>query len=124
MLKRNSEKRKKTGGEMQPAIILTPLAWIVFLGGQSLAHGAISVVHLALGGLCCMLVARGSRWGRLFCAPYNVLLVISIYSHGSAEMVWPAMDIVSGLCFSVATIALFLPVNPRSTADKYPMTAL
>lgn len=124
MSEKNNNTRTKAGAKLQPAMILIPLAWVVFLGGQSFAHGTISMVHLAIGTLCCLLVTRDSRWGRLFCAAYNVLLVISMYYQGSADKVWPALDIVSGLCFVIATIALFLPSNLAPTDRNRSITAL
>lgn len=95
--------------KVQPATILLPLAWIVFLLGQCMTQGTISLVHLGVGGLCCMLVFNESRWGRLFCAMYNLLLVISIYLQGKDVMTWPLVDVVSTLLFTGATITLFLP---------------
>ncbi len=95
--------------KVQPAKILLPLAWIVFLVGQCITEGTISLVHLGVGGLCCMLVLNESRWGRLFCAIYNILLVISMCLQGKIVMAWPFMDDISTLLFTVATITLFLP---------------
>ncbi|TKB05847.1 hypothetical protein [Desulforhopalus sp. IMCC35007] len=95
--------------EVHPATILLPLAWIVFVAGQAIAQGTISLMHLGIGGLCCLLVFNKSRWGRLFCAMYNVLLVISIYLQGKDLMAWPLMDVISTLLFTGATITLFIP---------------
>ncbi|MFT5729472.1 MAG: hypothetical protein ACI8PB_003643 [Desulforhopalus sp.] len=105
----NKKGFREMAKEVQPAKILLPLAWIVFLVGQGMAQGTISLVHLGVGGLCCMLVFNESQWGRLFCAMYNSLLVISIYLQDGSVMEWPLIDVVSTLLFTVATITLFLP---------------
>ena len=105
----NNRRYREIVKEIQPAKILLPLAWIVFLLGQGIAQGTISLVHLAVGGLCCMLVFNESKWGRLFCAVYNVLLVISIFLQGEGVMEWPLVDIISTLLFTGATITLFFP---------------
>lgn len=105
----NNRRYREIVKGIQPAKILLPLAWIVFLLGQGIAQGTISLVHLGVGGLCCMLVFNESKWGRLFCAVYNFLLVISISLQGEGVMEWPLVDIISTLLFTGATITLFLP---------------
>lgn len=105
----NNRGFREMAQKVQPAKILLPLAWIVFLVGQCMTHGTISLVHLGVGGLCCMLIFNESRWGRFFCTIYNILLVISIYLQGEIFMAWPFMDVINTLLFTVATITLFVP---------------
>lgn len=104
--------------KVTPAKILLPLAWIVFLVGQGMIQGTISLVHLGVGGLCCMLVFNENRWGHLFCAAYNILLIASIYLQGKSVMSWPLMDVVNALLFTVATITLFVPKTVIVPARK------
>jgi len=104
--------------EVQPATILLPLAWIVFLVGQSMTQGTISLVHLGVGSLCCMLVFNENRWGHLFCALYNTLLVISICLQGGGVMTWPLVDVASTVLFTAATITLYLPETCRVPGRK------
>lgn len=105
----NKEGFRQLAVETQLAMILLPLAWVVFLAGQAVTQGTISLVQLGMGGLCCMLVFSQSNWGRWFCSIYNVLLLSSMYLQGRDAMEWPLVDIATSFLFAGATITLFLP---------------
>ena len=95
--------------EPQLAMILLPLAWVVFLSGQAMTDGTISLVQLGMGGLCCMLVFSFSNWGLWFSGAYNIVLVASIYWQGGETVKLPLVTIAATLFFAGATIALFMP---------------
>lgn len=95
--------------EAQLGLILLPLAWIVFVAGQAMMHGTISLVQLGMGGLCCMLVFSHSNWGRWFCGVYNCLLMLSMCWQGFETMERSLVTIATSLVFAGATIALFMP---------------
>jgi hypothetical protein len=93
----------------QTSMVLQPLAWTVFLGGQAWTYGTISLVQLAMGGLCCMLVFSLSNWGRWLSGAYNILLLVSFWGQGTVAIGWPMLTMVQALLFAGATIALFMP---------------
>ena len=51
--------------EVLACLALTPLAWILYLGGQIAASGTVSVLHLGMAGMCCLALFGLRAWGPL-----------------------------------------------------------
>lgn len=99
--------------EAKAALVLMPLAWLTFAVGQAVFMGALSVVQLGMGGLCCVLVFGQKNWGRWFCGAYNVVLMASLFYQGPAAFggVWFTSLLAS--LFALCTVALLLPGTAR-----------
>lgn len=90
-------------------LALTPLAWILCLGGQIAASGTVSVLHLGMAAMCCLALFGLRNWGRWLCLIYNVLmaaaLIYQVYNLSSGA----ALAMAQGMAFVMASLVLFWP---------------
>lgn len=99
--------------EVLICLALTPLAWVLYLAGQILLDGTISLVQLGMAGLCSLVLFSLRAWGRWLCVAYDVLLVTSLAYQVSQGQGSPLV-MVQGAAFVLAAGALFWPATRRA----------
>ena len=99
--------------EVLVCLALTPLAWILCLGGQIAASGTVSVLHLGMAAMCCLALFGLRNWGRWLCLVYNIMMAAALIYQAYTLSSGAALAMAQGMAFVLASSALFWPPVAR-----------
>ena len=100
--------------KVKNGIIFLFSAWIFFILSQAVLYGTVSLLHITLGMLCCVMVYSIHNWGRIACIIYNIILIAAglykLYVLNNSGMLYSApsaVNLIGIILFSIATYYLF-----------------
>jgi len=105
-MNRNNIEFSQLPVQVKIALLMQVAAWMFFVFANSALNGTISLIHLTMGLLCCVICFSFKKWARVFCIAYDTLMIglnlYTIYSeYGRDE------DRLSQMLICLVTAILF-----------------